>query len=103
MLILCKIQEKAYLYLCAYALIGVRKSTFNVQCSMFNAQCYCSALIRNTFYADGAAMLQDNLATKGKADAAAGRLGGEEGNESVFQYIGRHAATVVLDTNTACP
>ena len=87
-LILCKIQEKAYLYLCAYALIGVRKSTFNAQCSMLNVQCYSSALIWNTFYANGATMLQDNLATKSKANAGTCGLGSEEGNEGMFQHIG---------------
>jgi len=100
--ILCKIQENPYLYLCAYALIGVRKSTFNTQCSMFNAQCsmlnvqcsmfnvqcYSSALIWNTFYANGATMLQDNLATKSKTNAGTCGLGSEEGNEGMFQHIG---------------
>ena len=44
---------------------------------------------------DAAAVLEDNLSAEAEADAGAAGLGGEERNEGLFEYVGRHAAAAV--------
>ena len=94
-LALCKLHETTSLGLRAFSLNGVRKST---ALQFDDEGCPVHFFTLN---ADGAAVLQDNLTTKTEADACTRGFGGEEGNESMFKNIGRHAVAVVLYTNLA--
>ena len=42
-------------------------------------------------------MFEDNLPTETETDAGTSGLGGEEGDESVLQYVGWHTTSVVAD------
>ena len=50
----------------------------------------------NTAHAQYSPVRADNAGGRGKAESAAGELGGEEGIENALPGIGRHAAAVVL-------